>query len=75
MEFVELLRGHLAHLLEIPAEEIGEDTVLADHPNWDSLTIVSLVAILIDEKRGSPDPKLFEQVVTFSDLVRIVMPR
>lgn len=74
MEFVELLRGHLAHLLEIPVDEIREDLVLAGHPNWDSLTIVSLMAILIDEKHGSPDPKLFEQVVTFSDLVQIVTP-
>ena len=74
MEFVENIRGHLAHLLEMPADQISEDMVLSDHENWDSLTIVTLMAILIEKGHGSPDPILIERVVTFRDLVQIAGP-
>jgi acyl carrier protein len=74
MEFVERIRGHLAHLLEMPADEINEDTVLADQQNWDSLTMVTLMAILIEEGHSSPDPRSIDRVVTFRDLVQIAAP-
>ena len=75
MDFFDSIRGQLAQLLEVPAESISNDTVLADQPNWDSLTIVTLIAFLIEQGHGSPDPHLIDGVVTFGDLVRIAAPR
>ncbi len=71
MESVEIIRGHLAQLLEMPVDAIGDDLVLADQQNWDSLTIVTLVAILIEQGHGAPEPGMLDGVVTFRDLAQI----
>ncbi len=74
MEFAEKIRAHLSELLEIPAHEIRDDTVLSDQSNWDSLTIVTLTAILIGDGHDSTNLKSIDNVRTFGDLVQMVAP-
>jgi acyl carrier protein len=71
MKFAERIRGHLAHLLEMSEDAVSDDMVLADQQNWDSLTIVTLIAILIEEGHSRLNPGLMERVVTVRDLVQI----
>lgn len=66
----ELYAG-LAEIFEIDTAEVTADTVLANH-NWDSLAIVSTIA-LVDEICGELlDGAAMAECVTVSDIVALI---
>lgn len=42
---------HIAEILDLEVEEINEDTVLCEYEEWDSVAILSFIA-LMDEEFG-----------------------
>ncbi|MBQ8147381.1 MAG: acyl carrier protein [Lachnospiraceae bacterium] len=42
---------HIAEILDLEVEEINEDTVLSEYEEWDSVAILSFIA-LMDEEFG-----------------------
>jgi acyl carrier protein len=68
---MQTLYAGLAEIFEIDASEVGPDTVLANH-NWDSLAIVSTIA-LVDEICGELlDGAALNACVTASDIVALI---
>ena len=66
----ELYAG-LAEIFETDTAEVNADTVLANH-NWDSLAIVSTIA-LVDEIRGELlDGAALAECVTVSDIAALI---
>lgn len=66
----ELYAG-LAEIFETDTAEVNADTVLANH-NWDSLAIVSTIA-LVDEIRGELlDGSALAECVTVADIVALI---
>jgi len=65
------LYAGLAEIFEIDASDVTADTVLAEH-NWDSLAIVSTIA-LVDEICGELlDGAALAQCVTAADIVALL---
>jgi acyl carrier protein len=68
---MQTLYAGLAEIFEIDAAEVTADTVLAEH-NWDSLAIVSTIA-LVDEICGELlDGAALAQCVTAADIVALI---
>lgn len=65
------LYAGLAEIFEIDTADVGADTVLANH-NWDSLAIVSTIA-LVDEICGELlDGAALAECVTVNDIVALI---
>lgn len=69
---METLRLELARLLEIPASDLRDDTVLRNVENWDSLAQVSLVAYVVSEGGQQVDVRAMASATTFADLARVL---
>ena len=58
--------------LELPAGSLKGDEVLADLPEWDSLAVISFIA-LVDEKLGlAVDGEALANAKTIPDLLALV---
>ncbi|PIB94189.1 phosphopantetheine-binding protein [Caulobacter sp. FWC2] len=68
---MQTLYAGLAEIFEIDTAEVTADTVLANH-NWDSLAIVSTIA-LVDEICGELlDGAALAECVTVSDIAALI---
>ena len=64
----------LAAALERPDEDLREDTLLADIPEWDSLAVISFIA-LVDEHFGAAvEGEKLAAATTVADLIAFVQP-
>ncbi|MDB5362914.1 MAG: hypothetical protein JWO51_4211 [Rhodospirillales bacterium] len=64
----------LALALERPDEGLQEDVLLADIPEWDSLAVISFIA-LVDEHFGAAvEGEKLAAATTVADLIVIVQP-
>jgi acyl carrier protein len=58
--------------LELPTGSLAGDEQLADLPEWDSLAVISFIA-LVDEKLGLPvDGDMLANAQTIGDLLALV---
>jgi acyl carrier protein len=64
----------LALALERPDEGLEEQMLLADIPEWDSLAVISFIA-LVDEHFGAPvEGEKLATATTVADLIVFVKP-
>ncbi len=62
----------VAEILEIDAGGLSGSEVLEDVGNWDSLSIISFVAMVDSELNQVVDPEKLKQAKTFNDLATLV---
>jgi acyl carrier protein len=64
--------GHLEELLEVPAGSIARETALKDLEAWDSLAVISFIA-MVDSNYGLTLPaKRIAAAVTVNDLAALI---
>ena len=63
----------IAEIVEV--EEVKEGDVLADLPQWDSLSILSLIAIIGSAYGVNLTAAVFKEAKTAGDLWRVVQSR
>ena len=62
----------LADMLECEPNEISDDTVLADLPTWDSLAVLSFVALADSQLGVTVEGAKLSGCKTVSDLIALV---
>lgn len=62
----------VAAILEIEPAGLNGSEVLEDVGNWDSLSIISFVAMVDSELNQVVDPEKLKQARTFDDLAALV---
>ncbi len=65
------IRQIIADIVEIPAEQVGDDTSLADELGVDSLMALEIVATIEKKYRVQIPEEKLEQVKTLSDTVAL----
>ncbi|MFM0643889.1 hypothetical protein PQR14_06135 [Paraburkholderia bryophila] len=71
---MEELRVELAALLEVPVSELTDDASLHQFVNWDSLSMVSLIAILAGGGLNSVNVSRLEKLDTVGDIRGLLTP-
>lgn len=69
------LLEELALLLEVKVEELHADAELDSFSNWDSLSKVSVIGILIDSYGASVDLEAFEDIKTVGQLCALAQQK
>ncbi|MEG0246925.1 hypothetical protein D3C81_670640 [compost metagenome] len=64
--------SELAQLLEVDVEQLQVDTPLDQFDNWDSLTQISVLALVRERYRRTLGNELFNQVITFGELLESI---
>jgi len=68
---VETFLREFAEILEIPSSEITQATELASLKNWDSMTVLSFMALVDEKFGGEVNPDDIETAQTVGDLYRL----
>ena len=69
------LYAKLAEILEVGIEEVSADTVLRDFELWDSLTVLSILAMLDQDYHVNILATDLVPVITVGDLAALVQSR
>lgn len=69
---METLLANLADILECPASELTENTRFREHDHWDSLALLSLMAMLDDHYGVTVSQDALRTLHTVADLRRHV---
>ncbi|NOR28399.1 MAG: acyl carrier protein [Lutibacter sp.] len=67
-KFIELLK----EVFEMDDQEMNMDDVFRDYDTWDSLTHLSLIAMLDDDYSVQIEDEEFKKMITVSDLYKKV---
>ena len=62
----------LAEVLDCEAENLAPDTILADIEEWDSVAILSFIAMMDEEFDKSIKGSEIRQFVTVSDALKVM---
>ena len=62
----------IATILESDTKEIDENTVLSEHPLWDSLASISTIAMLLDEFKVNINEEELMTCRTVNDLYKFI---
>lgn len=65
----------IANLLEVPEDEIQEDTAIGDIAAWDSLTHLRIIAEIEHKYQIQFTPEVLMDIEDFSDIVAAVQSR
>lgn len=66
------IRKELAIILEVPVDSINQDSNLLQFDNWDSLSKVTLIAVIIEKTGGSLNIDAFDEVSTVGELRSLI---
>jgi len=66
---------HIKEVLEIEDHEILLTDTFRDYDEWDSLALLSLIAMLDDEYGVAIEEKVFKTLLTLEDLYQEVQTR
>ncbi|MDT9200339.1 acyl carrier protein [Limnospira fusiformis KN01] len=69
---VEILVNQIAEILECDPSQLSEDTRFRDHANWDSLRLLSTIAMIDDNYQLVIPYSEFEKLLTVADLMRYI---
>lgn len=67
--------AQIKEVLEIEDREILLTDIFRDYDEWDSLALLSLIAMLDDEYGVAIELKVFEKLITLEDLYQEVQTR
>lgn len=59
----------IADILEMEAEEIGRETILKDIETWDSVAVLSFIAVMNEEFNKYPMADEINAYITVGDLM------
>jgi len=62
----------IADILEISPDNLTGSEILEEIGNWDSLSIISFVAMVDDELKKIVDPEKLKEAQTINDLIELV---
>lgn len=62
----------IAEIMNLEAEEIKEDTVLAEYDEWDSVAVLSFIALMDEEFGKQVRGREIRELVTVKDLMNIM---
>ena len=71
MDFEPFLK-ELASLFSVPPEELTEDFRLDPNTNWDSLTIISMMALMDDHFEVEVSGEQLRRCVSVGDVLRLI---
>ncbi|MCX4161850.1 MULTISPECIES: hypothetical protein [Paraburkholderia] len=71
---MEELRVELAALLEVPVSELTDDATLQQFANWDSLAMVSLIAVLAGGGVNALNVQKLEKLETVGEIRGLLVP-
>jgi acyl carrier protein len=71
----EQIKQILADILDMPLEDIGDDTSMENTARWDSLNHINLVAALEQELDVSFDIDEIESMVSYLDILQVVQSK
>jgi acyl carrier protein len=63
-----LIQDFLEILDETPSQEVNENTVIRDLDEWDSMTALSLMAMIDEVYSKSISPQELEKIIDLNDL-------
>lgn len=66
------VRRLLERALDIPADSLESVELIADLPNWDSLTLVTFIAIVDEECGKTIRGTDVQDALTLDDLARLI---
>jgi acyl carrier protein len=67
---MEKFKEKLVDIFEVSS--ISDSDVIKDFDSWDSLTLLSLIAVVDAEYKIQINAKLFEEVITIGDLLEYI---
>lgn len=70
--FEDKLLKRLADVIGIERKDIGQDTILSDIPEWDSLANLAVAAVLEDEYNVTVSPESFFSLNSIRDIINVV---
>lgn len=59
----------LAKLLEVSVDQLHTDALLAQFDNWDSLTQISVLALVRDQYQRTLSNDVFDKIATYGELL------
>ena len=63
-----LIKDFLEILDETPSHEVNENTIIRDLDEWDSMTALSLMAMIDEVYSKSISPEELEKIIDLNDL-------